>query len=159
LGGWLLQWCLEVADRRVHGTTHERPIDRFLTEKLIPLGGRPPYRYERVMIRQVPCDALISIGASRYSVPVRYVGETVTVVESAAHYEIFHGERLLFRHSKAPRHSVVIVPEHYAGLLRARPATAPSAPPRWDPAYLRLGEVAVRDLSVYEALSERRAEP
>ena len=120
------------------------------------MAGRPPYRYQRVMVRSVPTDALVSIGASRYSVPVRYVGETVTVQENVTHYEIFHESTLIFRHEKAPRHSVVMVPEHYAGLLKARKSLpAASPPPQWDPVYLRLGEVAVRDLSVYEALSEQ----
>ena len=31
-----------------------------------------------------------------------------------------------------------------------------SAPPKWDPAYLALGEVFVRDLAVYQALVEER---
>jgi transposase len=158
LNEWLLDWCVTVADVRIHGTTHERPIERFGAEKLTPIGKRPPYRYERVMIRQVPSDALVSIESSRYSVPVNYVGETVTVHQSANHYEIFHRDTLVFRHQKAPRHSVVMVPEHYAGLLRAKSVVGSPKPPRWDPAYLRLGEVAVRDLSVYESLSGQGGE-
>lgn len=152
LNEWLLSWCVTVADLRVHGTTHERPIDRFALEGLTAAGSRPPYRYERVRIRQVPCDVLVSIAASRYSVPVRYVGETVTVHESATHYEIFHDGTLIARHEKAQRHSVVMEPEHYRGLIRAGKLPCPAAPPQYDPAYLRLGEVAVRDLSVYEAI-------
>lgn len=158
LDEWLLRWCVETADVRIHGTTHERPIDRFATEQLTPLGNRPRYRYERVRVRSVPSDALVSIGAARYSVPVRYVGETVTVVESIGHYEIFHDQTLVFRHDKAPRHSVIMVPEHYAGLLRAQRSLASPTPPRWDPTYLRLGEVAVRDLSHYEALAQKGGE-
>lgn len=158
LDAWLMRWCVEVADVRVHGTTHERPIDRFVTENLTPLGQRSRYRYERVMVRSVANDALVSIGAARYSVPVCYVGETVTVVETTSHYEIFHEQSLVFRHQKAPRHSVIMVPEHYAGLLRAQSKVPCAVPPRWDPAYLGLGEVAVRDLSLYEALAQRGGE-
>lgn len=69
-------------DRRAHGTTHERPCDRFARETLTPLGPRRPYRYERVRVRQVPADALVAIAAGRYSVPVQYVGTTVTVHET-----------------------------------------------------------------------------
>jgi transposase len=39
---WLEEWACTVADHRVHGTTHERPIDRFAGEGLTPLGTRPP---------------------------------------------------------------------------------------------------------------------
>ena len=53
LNSWLERWSVEVADLRIHGTTHERPIDRFACERLTPLGGRPPYRYERVRLRRV----------------------------------------------------------------------------------------------------------
>lgn len=66
LNGWLERWSAEVADRRIHGTTHERPIDRFASEQLIPLGSRPPYRYERVRLRRVANDALVAVGAARY---------------------------------------------------------------------------------------------
>jgi hypothetical protein len=48
----------EVADLSIHGTTHERPIDRFARERLTPLGSRPSYRYERVRLRRVATDAL-----------------------------------------------------------------------------------------------------
>jgi transposase len=37
LNDWLERWSVEVADLRVHGTTHERPADRFAGEQLTPL--------------------------------------------------------------------------------------------------------------------------
>jgi hypothetical protein len=76
------------------------------------------------------------------------------VHESATHYEIFHDATLIVRHEKSRRHSVVMDPEHYRGLRRAGriPALQPP-PPQWDPAYLGMGEVAVRDLTVYEAIA------
>ena len=143
-----------MADVRLHGTTHERPIDRFAREQLTPLGTRPPYRYERVRLRRVANDALVAVGAARYSVPAEYVGTLVSVQESAEHYEFFHQEKLVARHHKAARHSVVMEPAHYAGLLRAgRHAALPPAP-RFDPNFSQLGEVMVRDLALYEAASQ-----
>jgi hypothetical protein len=121
LNGWLEEWCLTIADQRVHGTTHERPIERFAREELTPLGSRPPYRYERVRHRPVPADALVAIDAARYSVPVAYVGATVAVHETPTHYELFHGSECIARHAKAARHGVAMEPAHYAGLLRLRP--------------------------------------
>ncbi|MCW5969197.1 MAG: transposase [Blastocatellales bacterium] len=44
LNEWLVQWCLEVADERVHGTTHEQPAERFRRAEagaLIPVDVRP----------------------------------------------------------------------------------------------------------------------
>jgi len=154
LNGWLERWSVEVADRRIHGTTHERPIERFTGEQLTPLGTRPPYRFERVRLRQVANDALVAVGAARYSVPVAYVGLTVSVHESSGHYEIFHQERLVARHPKVPRHSVRMEPAHYAGLLRVAQRTGPPAPPRFDPHFGPRGEVMVRDLALYEVASQ-----
>lgn len=154
LNDWLAEWSATVADLRVHGTTHERPIDRFARETLTPLGLRGPYRYERVRVRQVPADALVAIAAARYSVPVRYVGTTVTVHETATHYAIFHSGERIAEHPKAARHAVVMDPAHYAGLLRPGRSGGVAPPPQWDPAYRPLGQVAVRDLALYAALVE-----
>jgi transposase/ribosomal protein S19 len=153
LNRWLERWTAEVADVRVHGTTHERPIDRFAREQLTPLGARAPYHYERVRMRRVANDALVAVGAARYSVPVEYVGLTVSVHEGTGHYEFFHQEQLIARHPKSARFSVVMAPEHYAGLLRLGRQATLAAPPRFDPNFNRLGEVMVHDLALYEAAS------
>jgi transposase len=154
LNEWLLTWCVTVADQRIHGTTHEKPIERFVSEGLTAFGSRERYRYEQILVRKVPADCLVSIAAARYSVPVKYVGQTVSVHESATHFEIFHDASLIARHEKSRRHSVVMDPEHYRGLLRAgRNSSTQPPPPQWDPAYLGLGEVAVRNLAVYDTIA------
>ncbi len=45
----LARWVDEIANQRVHGTTHRRPADLFVTEfeSLLPL---PPRRYEPVLL-------------------------------------------------------------------------------------------------------------
>jgi transposase len=152
LEAWLDEWAATVSDVRVHGTTHERPIDRFRRETLTPLGHQPPYHYTAPRRRIVAADALVAIAASRYSVPVRYVGHTVDVRETATHYVIVAGDTCIAQHAKAGRHAVVMEPTHYAGLLR--PGAPPLADaPQWDPAYQALGAVEVRDLRIYEVLS------
>lgn len=154
LNSWLERWSAEVADLRIHGTTHERPLDRFAREQLTPLGTRPPYRYERVRLRRVANDALVAVEAARYSVPVEYVGRMVCVQESPEHFEFFHQDQLIARHPKAARHGVVMEPAHYAGLLRVGGCLPLAAPPRFDPSFAQLGEVMVRDLAQYEAVSQ-----
>src|SRR5215831_13914169 len=53
LGEQLAVWTRDVADTRVHGTTHERPLDRFVTEApaLLRTNGQPPFRLEAVQHR------------------------------------------------------------------------------------------------------------
>jgi hypothetical protein len=69
----LVQWLAGVADVRVHGTTHERPIDRFAREAsaLVSTLDQPSsfqaLRRERVVAE----DWLVAIDANRYSVPWR----------------------------------------------------------------------------------------
>lgn len=152
LNAWLEQWSTTIADQRVHGTTHERPIERFAQETLTPVGLRLPYHYEQTRQRRVPADALVAIAAGRYSVPVQYVGTVVTITETATHYEIAAGRTLIARHLKRPRFSVTMEPAHYAGLLR--PAGAAARPPQADPAYQPFGAVEPRDLRVYADLVE-----
>jgi transposase len=156
LNGWLERWSSEVADLRIHGTTHERPLERFAREQLTPLASRPPYHYERVQTRRVANDALVAVGAARYSVPAEYVGRLVSVHESANQYEFFHQGKLVAHHPKAARHSVIMDPAHYAGLLRVGREASLSPAPRFDPNFGPLGEVVVRDLALYEAASQNK---
>jgi len=154
---WLLEWATTIADARVHGTTHEVPRERFAREQLSPLGARPLYARERVRHRVVASDALVAIGGSRYSVPVQYVGETVTIREVLGSYEILHAGTVIARHAQLGRHRVIMERAHYAGLLRPGswgPASPPPTPPRFDPGYPASADVVVRDLAIYAAIAD-----
>ena len=157
LNEWLLEWTTTVADLRVHGTTHELPRDRFAREQLSPLGARPLYARERVRHRMVASDALVAIGGSRYSVPVQFVGETVTIRELLGSYEILHAGEVIARHRRLGRHQVAMERAHYAGLLRPGTARPGPRPPQHDPGYPPSADVAVRDLAVYAAIAEEGA--
>ena len=92
--------------------------------------------------------------APHYSVPVEFVGQTVSVHGGIGPYEFFHRQRLIARHPKAVRHNVLMDPNHHAGLLRAGGnKSVRSPPPRFDPYFGGLGEVMVRDLKLYELIS------
>lgn len=160
LNAWLLEWALTVADQRVHGTTHAIPAERFAEEALSPLGIRRAYSRERVRHRVVAMDSLVSIGGSRYSVPVAYAGTSVVIRELLGSYEILHDGQVIARHAAVGRHQVIMEPAHYRGLLRpggARAARGVPEPPRFDPGYPASARVAVRDLAVYAAHVEGEA--
>jgi transposase len=150
LNAWLLEWATTVADQRVHGTTHEQPAVRFAQETLTPLDGRAPYAFAHVRERVVASDALVSIDGSRYSVPAHLAGTTVTVREHASDFTIWHGETVVATHPRHGRQQVVMLPAHYAGLLRVDHTPLAVQPPQHDPRYVGRGDVAVRDLSIYE---------
>jgi IstB-like ATP binding protein/Integrase core domain len=59
LNDWLERWCVEVADLRIYGTTHERPIDRLAHEQLTPWGrGRLTImsKYKHAGLPTTHCD-------------------------------------------------------------------------------------------------------
>jgi hypothetical protein len=151
LNAWLLEWVTRVADQRVHGTTHGVPAVRFADEALTPLDGRPPHVWQYVRERVVAADALVSIDGARYSVPAHLVGTTVTVCEHAADFTIWAGDTQVATHPRQPRHTLRMEPAHYAGLLRVDRSPL-VRPPQHDPRYADGGEVARRDLTVYDDL-------
>ena len=155
LDAWLLEWTTTVADQRVHGTTHERPAMRFTREALTPLDGRPPYAWAHVRERVVATDALVSIDGARYSVPAALVGATVRVHEQARAFTIWHRDTVVATHARHARQQVVMHPAHDAGLLRVDQTPLAVQPPQHDPRYAARGEVAVRDLAVYERFAAR----
>lgn len=142
----VLAWIREVADQRIHGTTHEQPAARFRRENLRPLTGRPPYVLQVWQMRRVATDCLVSYASNRYSVPWRYVHQTVELQERGDLISIYHRGVLIATHRKAEsKHQVIMDMEHYRGLSNKHDATKRIAP---------LPEVEVRSLDIYASLAE-----
>lgn len=148
LEGHLVNWMREIADRHVHGTTGETPIERFQraeAAKLRPIDGRPPFRQLRELIRRVQSDCTIELDTNAYSVPSRLIGETVQVVVAGGRVSIRHqGAEVASHVESSERHARVIVPIHLAGIGRPKPAVpvageavAASAMPNLEPELLR----------------------
>lgn len=143
LDGWMRE-----ADERVHGTTHERPIDRFLREEIValrPLPANPLPLRERRLRRRVANDALVDIDTVRYSVPHRLVRTEVEVLVGEREVRIYSGAELVATHARTVEpHTSVIDFAHYRGLWREPPQLPATEPPR---ALEALG----RSLADYEA--------
>ena len=79
----------------IHGTTHERPIDRFAGKRgaLVRTAGQPSFLQAMRRERVVADDWLVSIDANRYSVPWRLIGKTVQVVRVGATWQISPSRR------------------------------------------------------------------
>ena len=154
----LLQWVQEVADVRVHGTTHQRPIERFAEEAaaLVPTASQASFLQAMVRDRVVADDWLVSIDANRYSVPCRLIGKTVQVVRAGGVWQIRYRGELVAEHAVlAGRHQLSIQPEHGPGAAarnaRQRYGTASAPAPQTG---LQDESVEVRDLSIYEQMLE-----
>lgn len=113
----------EDLDVRVHGTTHEAPLERFARETafLTPL---PATRFVGVQTetRKVSFDCLVSFRANRYSVPAAYAGKMVWLrVSQGCRLVVFNARReVLAEHELRPgKGEIVMQAEHYE-LLRQR---------------------------------------
>jgi transposase len=148
------QWQREIADVRIHGTTHERPADRFARERshLIATGGQPAFRLEASQPRRVAEDYLVSFETNRYSVPFPLIGQTVAVTRRGGRLQITHRGRLVAEHEELTgKHQLRIRPEHGPGAIArtARRVASSLASARGRAA---LPEVEIRDLAIYETL-------
>lgn len=122
----LLAFSAEL-DEQVHGTTGERPTDRFDRERalLTPLPTRP-FVGTHEAVRKVSWDCLVSFGGSRYSVPWPYAAKQVWLRPSRGTHLAVRNQRgeEIARHALSARKGVTVLdPAHYEGLRTDQPRT------------------------------------
>ena len=107
-------WCNKI-NAKVHGTTNEKPVDRLPREKLLPL--KREYIIDKVHIRKVEKDCLISYAGSKYSVPAEYVGKDVAVIALdnmlAAYYK---GKQIAIHKISYSKNTLNVNKEHYKSI-------------------------------------------
>ena len=157
----LLAWINEIADVRIHGTTHERPVDRFEREReaLIKTAGQPSYLQTMVRERVVAEDWLVSVDANRYSVPFGLIGKTVHVIREGGDLVVRHGHKEVARHAVLPgRHQLSIKPEHGPGAAarnaHRRQSNMVATGSVTHRALDGAQDVQIRDLLIYEQLAQ-----
>jgi len=112
-------WCDTVAAPRLHGTTHERPQDRWELEKphLQSLPGRErlvPFLRED---RKVGRDGFVSWNRAHYGVPWTHAGKTVQVQAGHGVVELWLGDERIAVHPQATRPAQrLTLPGQWAGL-------------------------------------------
>ncbi|MCU1328856.1 MAG: transposase [Bryobacterales bacterium] len=119
LNSELRRWIAEVANKPVHGTTHEQVLVRWNEDQFAmqPVNGRPPYPYIDEELRKVARDAYVSWMGSRYSVPWIYAGKEVWVQNRGASIEVHYGGKRIAAHVPAVRqHQLVTQHEHHHGI-------------------------------------------
>jgi len=125
----LARWQREIADRRVHGTTGERPIERFARQEaaaLRPIGGRLSFIAVRELTRRVQSDACVEVDTNAYSVPWRLIGEVVRVEVTADCVRVFYAGGEVARHPYTlGRRQRIIDRQHLLGIVGVAPRPAP----------------------------------
>ena len=98
------RWCLETAGQRLHGTTKQKPMERFeQTEKavLLPLPEQP---YDLASWKQVRLhrDCHVVFDNAFYSAPFRYVGQSLWVRGGSQTVKLYTQDyQLIATHSRA----------------------------------------------------------
>ena len=108
-------WCNKI-NAKVHGTTNERPIDSLPVENLQPL--KREYIIDKINLRSVEKDCLISYAGNKYSVPAEYVGRDVTVLvldHMLAAY--FEGKQIALHKLSYSKNTYNVNKEHYKSMI------------------------------------------
>ena len=144
-------WTREVADARVHGTTGEIPMERFLrdeTKALRSIDGLSPFHTTRELIRRVHADCSVEVESNAYSVPWRLIGESVRVAVTGGIVRIWHGTHEVAVHEeRIGRRQRSVDPAHFEGVVGFRPK-APGEEQSSEP-----GPSLLRPLAEYDAVA------
>jgi len=110
-----MNWLVKI-NGKIHGTTGEIPNQRLLKERLSPLVRE--YIIDKINLRKVEKDCLISYSNNKYSVPSEYVGKYVTVVVLdnmlAAYNE---GKQIALHRLSYHKNDMIVNRNHYRQIL------------------------------------------
>lgn len=115
-------WLNEIANVRVHGETHRRPVDLFAEERaLLQAPNANPYDLARVLSLRATSQFRIALDTNRYSVPAEFANQRLTVKAYPERLCIYHQDRLIARHVRSyDRHQDIEDPDHPKALLEQR---------------------------------------
>ena len=115
-------WLDTIANVRIHGETHQRPVDLFAQERphLLPL-NQHRYDVARPATTIASSQFRITLDTNRYSVPYAFAHRRLTVKAYPDRICIYFDTELIARHKRSySRHQDIEDPEHAKGLLTQR---------------------------------------
>lgn len=115
-------WRDTVANVRLHGETHRKPIDLFAEEKprLKPLPMMP---YDCAVVRPISANGCCHVifDTNRYSVPHLYASQKLTLKLYPDQLLLFHHEKLIATHPRCyDRRQKITHPDHTKELVGQR---------------------------------------
>jgi hypothetical protein len=148
-------WVDTVANVRVHGETHQRPVDLFAEE-------RPTLQALNAVVFDLgqPClvratnQFRVALDSNAYSVPSRYANERLTLKAYPDRVCIYHQEQLVARHRRCfDRHQDIEDPEHPRELVAQRTRAGEQR------LLVRFLALSPRAPAYYEGLEAKRGNP
>jgi transposase len=148
-------WMDSVANVRVHGETHRRPVDRFAEEQTaLRAGPEQPYDVAHVVAVRASPSFRIRWDTNRYSVPAEYAGRLLTLKVYPDRLCVYDGATLIARHPRCwDRHRDFELPDHPKALLEQRRNA------REQKLLGRFLSLSPQAEAYYRALAERRLNP
>lgn len=115
-------WRDTVANVRLHGETHRKPLEHFAEERprLRPLPVRP---YDCAVVRPISANACcrVVLDTNRYSVPHLYASQKLTLKLYPDELLLFHHEKLIATHPRSyDRRQLIRNPDHERDLVAHR---------------------------------------
>lgn len=124
----LLGWIDRVAGRRLHGTTKQRPLDRFVAVEKAALLALPTAPYDMGVWKKARLhpDCHVVFDGAFYSAPQRLIGQKLWVRSNGREVMIFHDYTRLATHAWGPPGTRRTVRDHLppdkVAVLMATPA-------------------------------------
>lgn len=145
-----ITWRDEVANLRLHQTTHQRPIDRFQDERTA-LRALPtlPFDTDEVVSTIATPHARVNFDGNRYSVPADVVRQPVTIRASAEQVRILYQGGEVACHERCyQRGQLIVQAEHRLQALQLRQRVRAS---HLEETFQALGEAACEFLLKLQA--------
>lgn len=146
-------WLDTVANVRIHGETHRRPVDLFAEEQPCLRALNPiAYDIARITTARASPQFRLTLDTNHYSVPAEYAGARVMLKAYPERVCIYHQDQLIARHPRCyDRHQDIEDPEHPKALLESRRAA------REQRLLMRFLALSPKAQAYYEGLESRRA--
>jgi transposase len=144
-------WLDTVANVRIHGETHKKPVEMLAEERphLLPLPLNP---YDIAAVSEVRASSQfrVTLDSNRYSVPARYAGARLTMKLYPDRLCLYHQNNLVARHSRSfERHRDFEDPDHPRELIVQRRKAHDQK------LFLRFLALSPRAVDYYRALDKR----
>jgi transposase len=146
-------WLDTIANVRIHGETHQRPLDLFQQEQahLKPLNAMP-YDIARIASVRASKQFRVTLDTNRYSLPAQYASTRVTLKAYPQRVCIYHHDQLIARHTRSyDRYQDIEDPDHPKELLAQRRNA------REQRLLMRFLSLGPKAQAYYEGLEQRRA--
>jgi transposase len=127
--GLAIRWRDEIANVRLHGTTFERPVDRFQRERSLLRALPPiPFDTDEVAPAVVSPHARIEFDGNRYSIPPQFARQSVILRANERELRVLHNGELVAQHDRSyQRGELIVSPDHSLAALALRRRSRGSA--------------------------------